>query len=636
MADRKNTIVQILLAQNRQLNASQLASQLGVSLRTLHNDLKQLNNEFPGVIISTPSGYQIDTEIAKTVLKPEQSSIPKNNAERCSFILNKLIQSGGSVNIYDLCDEIYISPSTFQTLLGRMRRLTREHDLTLTVAGEFITLSGAEKNKRQLISSMLYSESGTAFFSFDALQEAFPSIKIEEIRNDIIEVLNEQHYFINDYSLMNLLLHVAISINRIQNGYVNLNAVSDKVPLSSHEYMFADEIAQRLESRFNITFSDAEIYELTLLLVSRASSVDFNSITKDNIESYIGKDCLDLVLILIRTINEYYDIDLQEQEFFIRFALHIHNMLVRANNQNFCKNPLVSEIRQTCPLIYDVSVQLSGIILEQTGIVLNEDEIAYIALHLGGAMETQKEISRLIPAILYCPSYYNMNMDLAERISRKLSSQINLTNVYTSEQELSNIPKDVLLISTVRPHQVFDAPLVVISPFLTNTDTIALTKHIEEINISNRKALLRKELSQIISPLLFEVGNKYSTRDKLLQAMCAKLIRLNYTDEQFQSDVWEREMMSSTSFGQVAIPHALKMRAKKTGMSIYISKTPLEWGDTNVSLVILLCFSPDERKIFYDIFEPLSMLLMDQTHLKNLLVLNDYDSFVNYLADHME
>ncbi len=636
MADRKASLVQLLLTQNNRLNASQLASQLGVSLRTIHNDIRQINSEYPDAITSTPNGYQINIDTAKRILQPKHSSIPVNNSERCAYILSRLVQSGNSLNIYDLCDEIFISSTTFQSLLGKMRRLTREHDLTLSVSGDMITLTGAEKNKRQLISSLLYSESGTAFFSFDALQEAFPSISIEDIRNDIMEVLNEQHYFINDYSLLNLLLHIVISINRIQNGYINSNPIFDETPLSPDEHACARKIVGKLESRFQITFSEAEIFELTLLLVSRASSMDYNSITKDNIETYIGKECLDLVLLLIRTIDEYYDIDLQEPEFFIRFALHIHNMLVRANTQNFCKNPLVSEIRQSCPLIYDVSVQLSGIILEQTGIILNEDEIAYIALHLGGAMETQKEMSRLVPAVLYCPSYYNINTDLADRLTRKLNDKINLTNIYTSEHDLDGLSADVLLISTVRPHRVLDTPLVLISPFLTNTDTIAISKRVDEINTANRKALLKAELSQIISPQLFEVGNRYATRDRLLQAMCARLIRLGYTDENFLSDVWERETMSSTAFGQVAIPHALKMRAKKTGMSIYISKTPLEWGETTVSLVILLCFSPDERKIFYDIFEPLSMLLMEPTHMKNLLNLTSYDEFMAYLTDHME
>ena len=39
---------------------------------------------------------------------------------------------------------------------------------------------------------------------------------------DVLE--RKPNYFINDYSLLNLLLHIAIAINRVQNGCVYTEA----------------------------------------------------------------------------------------------------------------------------------------------------------------------------------------------------------------------------------------------------------------------------------------------------------------------------------------------------------------------------------------------------------------------------
>ena len=113
---------------------------------------------------------------------------------------------------------------------------------------------------------------------------------------------------------------------------------------------------------------------------------------------------------------------------------------MRAQTRSFCKNPLVSEIHQSCPLIYDVSVQFSGIIREKTGITLDEDEIAYIVLHLGGALETQKELANRVPAVLYCPGYYNMDSGLAMDSSLTRSHRCShhgraLAEFYRSGQE---------------------------------------------------------------------------------------------------------------------------------------------------------------------------------------------------------
>ena len=218
MASKQNQLVQTLLDQNQQLNATQLANSLGVSVRTVHNYINAVNAQYQDAIVSTPTGYRIAPAMAQQMLHQSPNDIPQNAQDRCTYILNRLVQKGGSLNLYDLCDEIYISATTFHGLIGKMRRLTRECDLSLAVSGDTVTLTGSERNKRRLLSGLLYHESASAFTSTDSLQAAFPSIDIEKIRADVMDVLNENHYFINDYSLLNLLLHIAIAINRVQNG----------------------------------------------------------------------------------------------------------------------------------------------------------------------------------------------------------------------------------------------------------------------------------------------------------------------------------------------------------------------------------------------------------------------------------
>ena len=51
---------------------------------------------------------------------------------------------------------------------------------------------------------------------------------------------------------------------------------------------------------------------------------------------------------------------------------------------------------------------------------------------------------------------------------------------------------------------------------------------------------------------------------------------------------------------------------------------------------IVLSFNPNDRKIFYDIFEPLSMILLDSNNLKGALLCKDYAAFIDFLVEHME
>lgn len=104
MASKQNQLVQTLLDQNQQLNATQLANSLGVSVRTVHNYINAVNAQYQDAIVSTPTGYRIAPAMAQQMLHQSPSDIPQNAQDRCTYILNRLVQKGGSLNLYDLCD----------------------------------------------------------------------------------------------------------------------------------------------------------------------------------------------------------------------------------------------------------------------------------------------------------------------------------------------------------------------------------------------------------------------------------------------------------------------------------------------------------------------------------------------------
>lgn len=51
MASKQNQLVQTLLDQNQQLNATQLANSLGVSVRTVHNYINAVNAQYQDAIV---------------------------------------------------------------------------------------------------------------------------------------------------------------------------------------------------------------------------------------------------------------------------------------------------------------------------------------------------------------------------------------------------------------------------------------------------------------------------------------------------------------------------------------------------------------------------------------------------------
>jgi len=625
-------LLKILFEKNTWITAGSLSDSLNLSVRTIKSYIRELNTTYPGIIASSVKGYLINTEIGAQALKNKKSQIPQTARERAAYVIIRILKSKTPLSVYDLCEELFISHTTFRTVQERIKRQIEPFDLTLETSANLILIRGMEKNKRRLLSSFLYHESNENFVNFEAIKNVFMDIDIEFIKHTILEVLNEYHYFINDYSLNNLVLHFTIAIDRIQNHYTEGTFTEPEQHLLFHEYELSKKVIKRLEDYFQIVFSAGEIYEMTLLLISRATSLNYETITMDNLALFIGQDCIDLIHELINSISSYYYINLYEPEFFVRFALHIKNLLIRSQNNCFSKNPLTNNIKVSCPLIYDDAVVLSSIIKERTGISINEDEIAYIAFHIGSALEAQKELASRLSTIIYCPNYYNMGTRLYDTLNSRFNADLLIANIVTEESKLAKITKCDLIIATVPFNTLLPIPHIQVQPFLRESDIQTIYQKITEIKFSKKRETFTTYLKQIVIPDFFEHSTTPRSREDIIHYLCQRLYQQGYVHQNFESEVLERERMSSTGFQNFAIPHALKMNAIKTGMFIYVSSTPIDWNGVPVSLVILLCFNREERYIFNEIFEPLTMILTNGSNLKKLLSLPDYDSFIRFLS----
>lgn len=622
-----------LFEANTWVTAVSLASTLGISARTVKTYVSELNGCYHGIISSSRKGYHINPEIGAKALKEAKSCIPQTARERVAYIMQRI--SREPVSVYDLCEELFISNSTLYAVLPRIRKQLESFDLTLHMASDTLEIKGLEKNKRKLLSQLLYHESNENFVNLETIQSAFPDIDVIYVKNIVLEILSEYRYFINDYSLSNLVLHIAIAADRIKNnaGYREYEQPIEALKILPHEYELSQKIVERLENHFQLKFPPGEVQEMTLLLISRATSLNYNSITVDNLANIIGKDCIALVYELVNAVGSFYYINLNEPEFLIRFALHIKNLLIRAQNEHFCKNPMGDTLKATCPLIYDGAVCCSGIIKERTGISINDDEISYIAFHLGSTLETQKALASKLSAVIYCPTYYNMSNRLLQTISSRLDTELLIANIITEESDLDKIATPDMIICTVPINRTVVTPFIQVQPFLMESDVTAIRQKIEEIRMAKKREIFTAYLRQIVLPDFFERGEGFGRKEEAIHYLCEKFREKGYVEEEFEKEVLEREEMSSTGFQNFAIPHSMRMRAKKTGMYLYVCDTPTDWNGTPVFLIIMLCFNRDERYIFNEIFEPLTMILTEPNNLKKALTFDEYEAFIEFLSN---
>ena len=347
---------------------------------------------------------------------------------------------------------------------------------------------------------------------------------------------------------------------------------------------------------------------------------------------YIGKNCLNLVTQLFNEISANYGIEINDFSLKVRFGLHISNLITRSQNNYFNKNPLAQSFKSSCPLIYEIAVYTSSIIKKELGISINDDEIAYIAFHIGNAIEVSRTNKNKIKAVLFSPSYYDLNEQLVDKILNIFAKDLAIEDIITSESDLNYIDDLDLIISTVPIHITGIRTLQTL-PLFNKTTQKQLQIEIDNLKLTKKKNIFKNQVEQFITEELFENIEFSLDKDSCLERLTNKVIRVGCVGSNYLEQINEREKISTTAFNNFAIPHTMKMTAKTSCLNILISKKGVIWGENKVQLVIMICFSQNDRSIFNDFFEQLTNILSEPTNIKLLIQQHSYYEFVNCLVN---
>ena len=92
----------------------------------------------------------------------------------------------------------------------------------------------------------------------------------------------------------------------------------------------------------------------------------------------------------------------------------------------------LKDIMKTYPLIFDISVFVADIIQQETGYVINRDEISLIALHIGSFIESSKLTKASFPPYMFTPIYHQIYQYNITKLQKKYSDSIKPDVQYVS------------------------------------------------------------------------------------------------------------------------------------------------------------------------------------------------------------
>ncbi|HEY0207704.1 BglG family transcription antiterminator [Acerihabitans sp.] len=635
MQNKHLKLLRLFLDSDEELTAHVLAMNMSVTDRSVKSYIAEINVQEPGLVQSSHRGYWVDKTRAMRALSSHAGKMPQTPGERVNYLLTQLLNNrlpGQPPDLYALGEVLCVSYETIKKDLLLVRKKLKEFNLYLTVANDRLTLEGQEQDKRRMFSGMLFAEFSDNILSLEEIGKIFPQYDINQLVYILVEACKSYHYFINEYALLSLVLDVVISIDRIRNNCTFTQSPTGERRYDEHETTLARQVIADIERSFDVIYTPQETEGLTVVLLSSLIRIDMEEIHSGNIEALAGKECMDLVRALREEMRRYDFIDGDSEQFLVRFTIHIKNLLVRLQHGHVTRNPLTEHIKASCPLIFECAVAISEKIRQATGFTVDEHEIAYIALHIGSILGDQNAEQNKVSCVLLVPHYHNHTNQLLSQIAGLFGQQLIIRAIVTSYREFENLPTPDFLISTLQiPQSMME--WVYINPFLTDRDISALQYKIERVRQKKKRARLLENLLKISNEHLFFRNPPVADENAAIPLMAEALRRHGYVDATFMQDVFQRERNYSTTFGNIAVPHSMKMNATKTGLSVVITDKPFTWGDNMVNVVLMFSISRGERALFYDIFDNLIVLLLEPINLKKVKECQTWEQFVATMVE---
>lgn len=635
MNNKQIAILQYLVKKNGCITSSELQSLLNVSRRTIIKYINEIKEECKGLIISSQNGYQItNISLANELIKQNEIYGVDGYEERRIALLHRMILGNEELDIEEIADYLCISLATLHSDILKLNDELKKVNLSIKTKKNKIYLIGEYKVKRAYITSLLNSEIEQRNFDLDSFQNIFKLVDVKQIKSIVTKILDEKDYFIDDYSLLNYVLHLSVVVETlIQSPDVELEDNTVNFDRASWIMPIVENIYEQLKKIYNINFSIKAILDASILMSTRIVSKNYGKLSYKEASRFLDKETTDIVNATIILVNRAYGLDLRIDNFMVRFAFHIQNLITRSRNNYFLPTNHFISIKDDYPFLYLIAEYIGSILHEKAKIILNETEISYIALHIGVLMEEKQTYAENINCAIITYDYYNSGKLLFEKLSNEING-LYLSSIVSSYSLLEKTDNIDLIITTLPINLSIDIPYVQVNIIPTREDYQTINKIVEKLKKHLSTKEVEKNIRKFMKKELFTVTNQYKNKDEVISYLCTKMENNNYVKHEYMNAVFAREEIASSAYKNVALPHPLDAQdsnVNESSISVIISNKPIKWNDNYVNYVFMLAFKTEDRNLIKEVFEFITTSLNNKQINQKLISCKDYDEFINLI-----
>ena len=648
---KEKQIIQYLMKdRDKIVTSKELAAYLNCSdrtIRTYYKTLVEKLDDYSGIDLISKQGYGykldvLDDDALADFLEEnhindhhlDYQSITDIN-DRYNYLLNKLLFEQNKIYFDDLVDELYVSRSTLSSDFKKIRQKFKPYHLKIeSKANKGVYVTGSERDKRRFIMDYFISsgfiDTMHSYVDNELLNQR---ISFEEVTIIVLDECREGGLKLSDFVIQNLVIHIALAIRRITEGFKISKLEEEELKLCElPERQIADNILKRVSVSTGIDFPVEEVDYITLHLISKSHG---NArYVSESMQERMRQELIDS----IEKINPEVKNDFQLIE---GLLAHLSTMLIRLEGKVVLENPLTTEIQANYQEMYQLAEQVITTMPTFQSFSLTPNETAYIALHFMAAKERYKE-QRKYNVLVICATGYGSAQMLKSRIKNELGNLISITDVIgyyeINDEKLKGI--DFIVSSIDLSNLIFNIPVFTVSVFLTDEELQEIKHGISHLNTSTSLRKMEDETSELsvrevfddyFSKEAFFILSNVS-KDEVLRKLVKSISK--HENDQFEKRMLDmmkqREAMSSIIFGEhIAVPHPMKAVGSKHHFAVALIQDELLWDDQypSIKIVFLMSMSIHENDGLPDLTSAIVDLVDEPDLQEQMLACQSFEEF---------
>lgn len=648
--ERSIFIINKLVQNDAYITASEIANQIGVSIKTITRQLVEVEKIIENFDLElerkTSKGMRLigDEKQKQKLLEFLQvKNIHEYSPiERQNIILSQLLKNQEPIKLISLAKLLDVTEATISNDLDKLAPWINEMNMNLVRRpGLGIYLEGLEKDIRKAIINHIYEN----IHEKDILTLLYN--KQEQ------EIINEADKFLLDLVDKNIIQQVEQAVNKVLVKNYNVSRIDFSALVvqrllkgevinidnkfleqlqTKYEYTIANKISESIANIFQVKVPESETAYITMHLLGARSLYQENLTTQyDNF--LLIKIAKAIIAIAEREANVAIT---KKSKLLVGLVKHLGPAASRMKMHMEIRNPLLKEMKTKYPHWMDIAKKSIQPLEEEIGCILPEAEVAYIVMHLGAALEeTSSEKVEKYNILVACPTGIGTSKLLASQIKKKFNN-LNVKAIVSAVNiDYKRYIKEGIdfIISTVAIERA-QLPVVVVNFMLNPEDIEKIVKQMQTVIKSmdipskdihysliikmDKLSKYQQFIKEILNNFVFEKDFIVNNLDELYQKVSNNVFCVQ-DNKILKEDLYKRELKGSTVVKGLMLLHAKTIAVKNLMIGVMQLTDNLIVNDEKVTTILVLLAPKDADEIALETIGCISENIVENLNLLEIL-----------------